>query len=136
MFTYTVQDDSGQTKTDTVSATSEDALVEKLQSEGYFVVKVRLAMEKSVLRGDKKGSEFRFDHNGCKIEDLLVFSRQLATMLEAGVTMLRSLDVIKSQIQSKQLYEAVNQVHSNIEQGSSLSASLACSIIIFKVRSP
>ncbi len=51
----------------------------------------------------------KFDHEKCKIEDLLVFSRQLATMLEAGVTMLRSLDVIISQIQSKELYMAATQ---------------------------
>ena len=78
-----------------------------------------------LLRSTKKGQEFKFDHDKCKIEDLLVFSRQLATMLEAGVTMLRSLDVIMSQIQSKQLFMAVNQIHDDIEQGSSLSAALA-----------
>ena len=77
------------------------------------------------LRAIKKGTDFKFDHDKCKIEDLLVFSRQLATMLEAGVTMLRSLDVILSQIQSKELFMAATQIHDDIEQGSSLSAALA-----------
>ena len=113
------------TKTDTVQAVNEDALVEKLQSEGYFVVNIRLVMEKSALKGDKKKTEFKFDHDKSKIEDLLVFSRQLATMLEAGVTMLRSLDVIKSQIQSRELFVAVTKIHDDIEQGSSLSVALA-----------
>ena len=125
IFSYTVKDSTGKTKTDTIQALNEDALVEKLQSEGYFIVSVRLAMEKSVLKGDKEGKNFRFDHDGCKIEDLLVFSRQLATMLEAGVTMLRSLDVIVSQIQSKEMYMAASQIHDEIEQGSSLSTALA-----------
>jgi len=125
IYSYTVKNSEGKTKTDIVQAQSPDALVERLQGEGLFVVKIRLAMEKSVLQGDKKGSEFRFDHGKCKIEDLLVFSRQLATMLEAGVTMLRSLDVIMSQIQSKELFMAVTRIHDDIEQGSSLSSSLA-----------
>ena len=125
IFSYTVKDSEGKSKMDIVQSHSEEALIEKLQGEGYFVVKIRLAMEKSVLKGDKKAEEFKFDHDACKIEDLLVLSRQLATMLEAGVTMLRSLDVIVSQIQSKQLFMAVRQVHNDIEQGSSLSVALA-----------
>ena len=125
IYSYTVKDSAGNTKTDIVQSHNEESLVDRLQSEGYFVVNVRLAMEKSVLKGDTKGETFRFDHDKCKIEDLLVLSRQLATMLEAGVTMLRSLDVIVSQIQSKQLFMAARQIHDDIEQGQSLSSALA-----------
>ncbi len=125
IYSYTAKDSKGKTITDIVQSQNVDSLVEKLQSEGYFVVKIRLAMEKSVLKGDKKGTSFRFDHDKCNIEDLLVFSRQLATMLEAGVTMLRSFDVILAQIQSKQLFMATTRIHDDIEQGSSLSAALA-----------
>ena len=123
-FLYTVKDSAGNTKTDTVQAPSENALVEKLQSEGYFIVNIRSTMDSSVRKNDKKKeANVKFHHNGVKIEDLLVLSRQLATMLEAGVTMLRSLDVIRSQIQSKKLYEAITKIQSDIEQGSSLSAA-------------
>ena len=125
IFSYTAKDSTGKTKTDIIQAHNEEALVEKLQGEGYFVISISLAMEKSIMKGDKQGAEFRFDHDQCKIEDLLVFSRQLATMLQAGVTMLRSLDVILSQIQSKQLFMAATKIHDDIEQGSSLSAALA-----------
>ena len=128
-YFYTVKDDSGNTKTDTTQAFSEDALVMKLQSEGYFVVNVRLLSDKpgaAKAKTEKKlETQIKFDHDKSKIEDLLVLSRQLATMLEAGVTMLRSLDVVRSQIQSKELYEAVRQIHDDIEQGASLSAALA-----------
>jgi type IV pilus assembly protein PilC len=125
-YLYTVKDNAGNTKTDTVQALNEDALVEKLQSEGYFVVNIRPVMEKSAPKNDKKkGTGFKFDHDKFKIEDLLVLSRQLATMLESGVTMLRSLDVIKSQIQSRELFVVVTKIHDDIEQGASLSAALA-----------
>src|SRR5579863_3154531 len=105
MFIYTVKDDAGKTKTDTIQSFSEDALVLKLQSEGYFVVNIRPLAEKTATKIEQKAKvvNTKFDHEKTKIEDLLVLSRQLATMLEAGVTMLRSLDVITSQIQSREL---------------------------------
>ena len=133
-YFYTVKDNAGKTKTALIQASSEDALVEKLQSEGYFVVNIRLAMEKSTLKDDKgkpaskddkNKTDFKFHHDKFKTEDLLVFSRQLATMLEAGVTVLRSLDVIMSQIQSREMFVAVTKIHDDIEQGSSLSVALA-----------
>jgi len=125
IYSYTAKDSTGKTKTDIVSAQNENALVEKLQAEGYFVMNVQPAMGKSASEGNRKGETFRFDHDGVRIEDLLVLSRQLATMLQAGVTMLRSLDVILAQVQSKQLFAVVTKVHDDIEQGSSLSAALA-----------
>lgn len=125
MYSYVAKDNEGRTKKDIIQAHDQDAVVSKLQSDGYFVISVSLAMEKSDPKDSYKGTENKFDHDSCKIEDLLVFSRQLATMLEAGVTMLRSLDVIVTQIQSKQLHTAVNQIYKDIEQGSSLSGALA-----------
>lgn len=125
-YAYVVKDSAGKTKSDILSAHNEDAVVEKLQSEGFFIISIRPALEKSTLKKDKKeAGPQQFDHDKCKIEDLLVLSRQLATMLEAGVTMLRSLDVILSQIQSRQLFMATTKIHDDIEQGSSLSAALA-----------
>ena len=124
-YFYTVKDSAGMTKTETVQAPNENSLVERLQSEGYFIVNIRPVREKSILGGNQKKEGPKFDHDRCKIEDLLVLSRQLATMLESGVTMLHSLDVIKSQIQSRELFVVVTKVHDDIEQGASLSVALA-----------
>ncbi len=125
-FFYTVKDNTGKTKTDIMQALNENAVVEKLQSEGYFIVNIRPISEKSVPKEDKKKeTNFRFDHNKCKIGDLLVLSRQLATMLEAGVTILRSLDVVMAQIQSRELFEAATKIHDDVEQGSSFSVALS-----------
>ena len=123
-FFYTIKDKAGETKTDIIQALNEDALVEKLQNEGYFVVNIRPVKEQSALKEDKAKGGPKFDHDKAKIEDLLVLSRQLATMLESGVTMLHSLDVIRSQIQSRELFLAVSKIHDDIEQGSSLSVAL------------
>jgi len=125
MFSYTVQDSKGNSKTETVSAPNENALAEKLQSEGFFIVNISLAMDKNAFKEVKKVREFKYDHDKCRIEDLLILSRQLATMLESGVTMLRSFDVVLTQIQSKELYNATLKIHNEIEEGSSLSNALS-----------
>lgn len=124
-YFYEVIDREGKSQSGIFDAVNENVLAEKLQAEGHFVVNIRLAKGKDSLKAAEKGRAHKFDHDSCKIEDLLVFSRQLATMLEAGVTMLRSLDVILSQIQSRDLYWAASQIHDDIEQGASLSAALA-----------
>jgi type IV pilus assembly protein PilC len=117
VYAYTVKDQTGRTKTGTKESISEQVLVDHLQNEGYFIIDIRLAMAKAIAKAEEKKSDVRFDHDKMKLEDLLVFSRQLATMLEAGVTMLRSFNIIVSQIQSKQLYMATKEIHEDIEHG-------------------
>src|SRR5262249_55521043 len=125
-FFYTVKDSAGKSRTDIIEALDENSAVEKLQSDGYLVLNVRPVKEKTAVKTEKKDAvRKKFNHDQYSIEDLLVLSRQLATMLEAGVTMLRSFDVIMGQIQSKELYNAVVKIHADIEQGSALSAALA-----------
>jgi type IV pilus assembly protein PilC len=125
MFSYTAKDASGKAKTAVVEALHEQALVEKLQGDGYFVLSVKPASPKLVAAKSKASASEGFTHNKVKIEDMLVFARQLATMLEAGVTLLRSLDVISAQVASKVFSGVLKQVRDDVEQGKSLSSSLA-----------
>ncbi len=124
MFSYTAKDASGKTKTAIVEALHEQALVEKLQGDGYFVLSVKPASPK-LAAAKSKAPDMGFTHNKVKIEDMLVFSRQLATMLDAGVTLLRSLDVISAQVESKVFSGILKQVRDDVEQGKPLSGSLA-----------
>ena len=106
-----------------VESLSEQALVEKLQGEGYFVISVKPAVAKPAAAKPK--SSEGFTHSKINIEDMLVFARQLATMLDAGVTLLHSLDVISAQVESKGLSAVLKQVRDDVEQGKPLSTSLA-----------
>jgi type IV pilus assembly protein PilC len=58
------------------------------------------------------------------LKDVALMSRQLATMVAAGLTLVRALGVLADQIESKPLREAMLQVRQEVEQGSSLSTSL------------
>ena len=127
-FSYVVKDKDGKTYKNVVEAHSQESLVDKLQRQNYFVVSVRkLSIEprtQKVLPATTKKRK-KFNHKKIKLNDLLVFARQLATMLESGVTLIRSLDVIHSQIQSEQLYRVIEKVKRDVEQGGSLSLALS-----------
>ncbi len=126
MFTYTARDAQGKVKTDVIEAFNEQAVVDRLQSEGLFIIKVGLMNEKTKEQVvAARSTTMKFTHDSVKLEDLLIFSRQLATMLEAGVALLRSLDVCISQISSKKFHEVTKQIRTDVEAGKSLSESLA-----------
>ncbi|MBF0523374.1 MAG: type II secretion system F family protein, partial [Candidatus Omnitrophica bacterium] len=125
-FSFVVKDNNGQTMKDTIEETSEAALITRLQSQGLFIISIKEIqdMTSDVLR--KSFSQKRtYAHSKVQIEDLLTFSRQLATMLESGVTLTRSLTVIETQVASEQLSRILKQIGRDVEQGQSLSASLA-----------
>jgi len=125
-FIYIAKDINGKTRTDTAEALDEQVLAERLQAEGYFILSIKsTSMADHAPKKVIEGSLPKYSHNGVKLDDLVVFSRQLATMLEAGVTLMRSLSIIASQIQSKQLADIVYEVLKDVEQGKSLSAALA-----------
>ena len=50
--------------------------------------------------------------------DLLNFANQLATMLDSGITILRALEVITDQVESKNFYHVLLKVNADVEQGS------------------
>lgn len=126
MFTYCVKDANGKTKKDMAESLNEQSLIDRLQNEGYFIVSIASAIAKAPAKSEQTVVKPRkFTHNKVKLEDLLVFARQLATMLDSGVTLMRSLSVIVDQVESKKLYEIITDLRNNVEQGKTLSSSLA-----------
>ncbi|MEI7999033.1 MAG: type II secretion system F family protein [Candidatus Omnitrophota bacterium] len=124
MYSYIARDGSGRVKSDMVEAFNEQALVEKLQAQGFYIVKFSETLQMIHAETKKQSKVIKFTHNKVKLQDLLVFSRQLATMLEAGVALMRSLDVILPQINSQELYNVTKQLHADVESGKSLSQGL------------
>jgi len=125
-FSYIVKDKAGRTQKNITNANKE-ALVRKLQKQDLFVVnisEVKYSSSPVIKKGTKKKKK-EFKRKKIKLLDLLVFSRQLATMLEAGVPLVRSLTVIESQIESEKFFHVVQDIVKNVEQGSALSASIA-----------
>lgn len=127
-YRYTAKNLKGETINDEADAFSRESLLQHLQTQGLFVVKLQEhsptppKKPKSALAD---GKHKQFSHKKIRLSDLTTFSRQLVTMLESGVTLLRSLNVILSQIESRNLYTVLTDVTAQVEQGSSLSEALA-----------
>ena len=89
-FSYVVKDTSGKSFKNTIDALDQTAVVEKLQKQGYFVVSVKELTSLAQLQKPSGIKTKRYTHSKVKLNDLLTFSRQLATMLESGLAAVAS----------------------------------------------
>ncbi len=125
-FLYTAKDANGKTITQTDDAIDQEMLVSQLQKQGYFVMSVQPFSETVAKKAPAKSRQGNvITHNKVSLEDLLNLCQQFSALLDAGVPLLRSLDIISMQVESKQLYESMIEIRKSVEAGESLSASLA-----------
>jgi type IV pilus assembly protein PilC len=120
-FQYSVRDGAGKLVSGKIDADSQAAVAQKLKSMGYAPVSI--AQAKS--GGMKKEIALPKIGPKVKLKDLAVFSRQFATMINSGLSLLRSLSILEEQTESKELARVLGEVRQDIETGQSLSASLA-----------
>jgi type IV pilus assembly protein PilC len=116
-YAYKVKDARGKLVEGKVEADSEAAVATRLRSMGYVPLDVRPAnagMQREITLGRKKR---------IKLKDLAVFSRQFATMIDAGLTMLRSLTILSEQVENPELRKVLRTVKQDVESGHSLSSA-------------
>ncbi len=119
-FQYSVRDRAGKLMTGKIDADSPTAVAQKLKSMGYAPVSISQA-------NAGLNREFSLPKFGAKVKlkDLAVFSRQFATMINSGLSLLRALSILESQTESKKLAETLTVVRQDVETGDSLSNALA-----------
>jgi type IV pilus assembly protein PilC len=120
-FQYSVRDRGGKLVSGKIDADSQAAVASKLKSMGYAPVSI------SEVASGGMSSELSLPKIGAKVKlkDLAVFARQFATMINAGLSLLRSLTILEEQTESKELAKVLTDVRQDVETGQSLSASLA-----------
>jgi type IV pilus assembly protein PilC len=97
-FKYSVRDRSGKLVNGELAAETEAALVQRLKSMGYAPVSVEVANA-----GLQKELTIPGFGNKVKLKDLAIFSRQFATMINSGLSLMRSLSILSEQTESKEL---------------------------------
>ena len=118
-YEYSVRDRAGKLTTGKLDAANETVLVGKLKSMGYAPVSVREA-------GGGMNREITLPFgNGVKLKDLAVMSRQFATMIDSGLSLLRALTILAEQTENTTLAKTLAEVRSDVETGVSLSSALA-----------
>ncbi|MBI1810621.1 MAG: type II secretion system F family protein [Nitrospirae bacterium] len=119
-YSYKVRNQTGEIISGVIDAPTTDAVAEQLFSKGYTPVKIEAEEEtKSPI---EKGWQI-FDR--VKDEDLIVFSRQLATLITAGISFIRSMDTLAEQTKSRKLRKIIEEIRREVARGSSFSDALA-----------
>ncbi|MFU8847326.1 MAG: type II secretion system F family protein [Opitutales bacterium] len=131
-FKYTAIDANGKQKTGTVEAENQEDANAKLSAAGLMPTKIASAGGESKASGAKsKGAQKekkQFVINIGKVikpEDLAVFTRQLATLLEAGLPLLRGLEVMLRQEKNLRFKAVLSQIADQVKSGNSFSDGLS-----------
>jgi type IV pilus assembly protein PilC len=118
-FRYEAIDENGNIVRGTIRAETEREVVERLAQENRRVIYI------GEEREAERGKGWRLLFGKVKERDLLVFTRQLATLLRAGVSIIRSLDSLRDQTLNPTLRDIIQQVRNDVMGGMSLADALA-----------
>jgi type IV pilus assembly protein PilC len=115
-YSYTARETvTGREIRNSVEAASEQAAIAALLNRNLLVVSIQ---EKISKKGKTQGGKVR-------LTDLVIFTRQLATMVDAGITIVQSLQALGEQITDKVMRDTIRDVSVRVESGESLSEALA-----------
>jgi len=121
-FKYKVRDNHGRPAAGIIESDSKEAVAGHLKKMGYTPTLIEEAMP----RLGNAGSFFeKFFRGKVRLEELIIFTRQLMTLQKAGVPILSSLDSIREQVINKYFKKIIEDIIRNVESGKSLSDSFA-----------
>src|SRR5215813_13657776 len=145
-FNYVALDARGQEATGLVEATSTNDAIGRLRQAGYFPTSV---FEEALARPEGKTTRRRaakmarltkprtktgivlFQRTKVKSKILMLFTRQLATLIDSGLPLLRSLTVLAKQERDKVLKNTINKIADSVQGGNTFSDALALHPRIF-----
>src|SRR5437016_8057090 len=145
-FSYVALDTRGQEATGLVEAPSSNAAISQLRQSGYFPTSVieeaisssdglaardRAAIMTRLTKPRAKKGIVLFQRKKVKSKILMIFTRQLATLIDSGLPLLRSLNVLAKQERDKVLKRTINKVADSVQSGSTFSDALALHPRIF-----
>jgi type IV pilus assembly protein PilC len=120
-YAYKVRDRSGKVVSGSLDAENTALVANKLRQMGY----VPISIDKKAGPGVKREVSIPGLSNRVKLKEIAVFSRQFATMINSGLTLLRSLSILVMQTDNKYFADVIDQIRLDIESGSSLSQALS-----------
>jgi type IV pilus assembly protein PilC len=129
-FQYEAMDHTGKEVKDTIDAATQEEAQQLIRQKGFFVTKIsertkggKKADKKKKAGGRRKKKSFTIGKISTK--QLCTFTRQLSTLQDAGLPILRSLKILEGQCKPGVLKNALGDVVEDIESGSTLSEAFA-----------
>ncbi len=125
-FAYKAIDKKGNEMSGVVDAENETLAIAEVKNLGYFPLKIFESTKRSERRAKKKKrgiSEFYI--GGVKNKELVVFTRQLSTLIDAGLPLLRSMNILHAQLKPSKLRDTIEEMTEDIQAGTTFSEALA-----------
>jgi len=114
-YKYTAKDKNSHTVIGILESVSEAEVMGILHQKGLVIISVEQIKKRT----------FKIRDKNIKLDDLVIFSRQLATMIDSGVPLVQSLGILAEQVENKNLREVVIAIRQDIEAGMSFYDALA-----------
>ena len=145
-FNYVALDARGQEASGLLEAVSSNAAISQLRQAGYFPTSV---IEEAIISSDGKEARRRaatvarttkprakkgivlFQRKKVKSKILMIFTRQLATLIDSGLPLLRSLNVLANQERDKVMKNTIDKLADSVQSGNTFSDALALHPKIF-----
>ena len=139
-YTYVALDSRGQESTGLVDASSTSEAIGQLRQAGYFPTNVceegtavgadgkaarHAAKTPRAERAPRNKNIVLFQRKSIKPKTLMIFTRQLATLIDAGLPLLRGLSVLAKQERDSVLKNTINKLADSVQGGSTFSEGLA-----------
>ncbi|MBF0521465.1 MAG: type II secretion system F family protein [Candidatus Omnitrophica bacterium] len=125
-FKYTVKDENSKTISGKFSADNREAVIEELRKRKYIIISLAETKEEGPKRAP-------FQKDKVNPDEIVLFARQLATMIDAGIPILQALDALEQQTTNAFFKAVLGTMKTDIEHGSSLSAAFAKHPKVFNV---
>lgn len=118
-YAYRVRTKDGRVVTGSMEASGEGAVASRLRAQGLIPVQINKEAKVSAK------TEIHILPQKVKLKDLAVFSRQFATMINSGLSLLRTLNILSEQTENTLLAKTIGQLRDDVERGSSLSGAMS-----------
>ncbi|MBI4342224.1 MAG: type II secretion system F family protein [Candidatus Omnitrophica bacterium] len=125
-YTYTARDENGSVQTGNLDALTEDEVIGVLQHRGLLVTAISERDLSQLQRpAARRAKSARRMHVPVKTDDLVLLCQQLSTLVEAGVPLMKCLEVAASQVESQRLLLALEEIRRDVAAGRTFRDALA-----------
>jgi type IV pilus assembly protein PilC len=112
-FTYTARAVNGELKSATIEAPNRDEVIKQLRQQRLNVVKI-----------DEGSAQKKKSLGSIKMRDIVIFTRQFSTMINAGLPLVQALDILATQSENPALKDVTRQVVFDVESGNTVADAL------------
>ena len=118
-FRYAAKERDGRPVTGVTDALDQKALIDALRKQELIIISIKEERKREGLRlGARFGSHI-------KLSELVLFSRQMATMIDSGIPLVQALEILSEQIESKNFRVIVQDVKKDVASGTGFHEALA-----------